>query len=114
MRETSLDEWAGGAAGDEADGEGDADDEDEPDVEDAVDEVGDQPDDSDPEPESKSGRESESEPEPEPEPEQASVEPAVSTYDWTPTGADCQACGAAVERRWRDDGQLVCADCKAW
>jgi hypothetical protein len=42
------------------------------------------------------------------------VEPAVSTYDWTPPGADCEACGAAVERRWRDDGRLVCTDCKAW
>jgi hypothetical protein len=42
------------------------------------------------------------------------VEPAVSTYDWTPSGADCEACGAAVERRWRDDGRLVCGDCKPW
>jgi hypothetical protein len=45
-----------------------------------------------------------------------SVEPAVSTYDWTPTGAECGNCGAVVERRWRDgtDGPLVCADCKPW
>jgi len=42
------------------------------------------------------------------------VEPAVSTYDWTPGGADCEGCGAVVERRWRDDDGLVCGDCKAW
>ncbi|WP_178915384.1 hypothetical protein [Natronomonas gomsonensis] len=48
-----------------------------------------------------------------------SVSPAVSTYDWTPTGATCASCDAVVERRWRDgsddgDGELVCFDCKAW
>lgn len=47
------------------------------------------------------------------------VSPAVSTYDWTPTGAACSSCDAVVERRWRDgsdggDGELVCFDCKAW
>jgi hypothetical protein len=47
------------------------------------------------------------------------VSPAVSTYDWTPTGATCASCDAVVERRWRDgsddgDGELVCFDCKAW
>jgi hypothetical protein len=42
------------------------------------------------------------------------AEPAVSTYDWTPDGADCADCGATVERRWRDDGELVCTDCKTW
>ena len=41
-------------------------------------------------------------------------EPAVSTFDWTPNGAACAACGTGVERRWREDGELVCADCKAW
>jgi hypothetical protein len=41
--------------------------------------------------------------------------PAVSTYDWTPSGADCATCGAVVEKRWRNgDGALVCADCKEW
>jgi hypothetical protein len=39
---------------------------------------------------------------------------AVSTSDYRSDGADCEACGATVERRWRDDGALVCADCKAW
>jgi len=47
------------------------------------------------------------------------VSPAVSTYDWTPTGATCASCDAVVERRWRDgsddgDGELVCFDCKTW
>jgi hypothetical protein len=41
-------------------------------------------------------------------------DPAVSTSDYRSGGADCEACGVAVERRWRDDGALVCADCKAW
>lgn len=39
---------------------------------------------------------------------------AAATYAWTQDQADCTACGTAVERRWRDDGQLVCADCKTW
>jgi hypothetical protein len=42
------------------------------------------------------------------------VRPAESTMDWTPGGASCAACGRSVERRWRDDGRLVCPDCKEW
>jgi len=46
------------------------------------------------------------------------VEPARSTFDWTPTGGECADCGASAERRWRADGQkdgdLVCEDCKEW
>jgi hypothetical protein len=42
------------------------------------------------------------------------VEPAESTYSWSPAGATCASCGATVERRWRDEGDLVCADCKSW
>lgn len=42
------------------------------------------------------------------------VEPAVSTYEFSPDGAPCAACGAVVEKRWRDDGELVCPDCKVW
>ena len=46
------------------------------------------------------------------------VEPARSTYEWTPDGGECADCGTAVDRRWRADGQkeggLVCADCKDW
>lgn len=42
------------------------------------------------------------------------VEPARSTYAWSPGGAECAACGATVTERWRDDGRQVCADCKDW
>jgi len=44
----------------------------------------------------------------------AAVDPARSTYDWSPEGAECAACGATVEARWRDEPGLVCADCKEW
>jgi hypothetical protein len=40
--------------------------------------------------------------------------PARSTMDWTPDGADCEACGASAERRWRDGERLVCEACKGW
>lgn len=36
------------------------------------------------------------------------------TYTWSPDGAACAACGAVVERRWREDGDLVCPACKSW
>lgn len=48
------------------------------------------------------------------------------TYTSTPDGAECDACGEAVEERWHageggavddpelDPDALVCADCKAW
>ena len=38
----------------------------------------------------------------------------ASTYTWHPDGEPCAACGAAVEERWRDGDDLVCADCKEW
>jgi len=44
----------------------------------------------------------------------SAVTPAVSTYSWTPRGADCSCCGETVERRWRDDGDLVCSGCTTW
>ena len=37
-----------------------------------------------------------------------------STSSWASEAADCGRCGDAVTRRWRDDGALVCADCKRW
>ncbi len=40
--------------------------------------------------------------------------PAQSTVAFDPDGAACEACGATVQRRWRDDGALVCGDCKEW
>ena len=42
------------------------------------------------------------------------VVPARSTYEWSPTGADCADCGARIERRWRDGDELVCDACKPW
>ncbi|SMO77062.1 DUF7573 domain-containing protein [Halorubrum cibi] len=44
----------------------------------------------------------------------ADVEPAESTSTWSADGADCDRCGATVERRWRDGDGLVCADCAEW
>jgi hypothetical protein len=44
----------------------------------------------------------------------AAVDPAHSTYDWSPDGAECADCGATVEARWRDESGLVCPDCKEW
>ena len=49
-----------------------------------------------------------------PSPDADAVTPAQSTYAWSPAGADCAACGATVERRWRDEAGLVCSDCKGW
>lgn len=40
--------------------------------------------------------------------------PATTTYAWTGEGAQCAACGEVVERRWEQDGVLVCTDCKEW
>lgn len=125
MRETSLDDFIGGADEDEADEQEVPDgveadvveaDEAEPEDQTAEESTRDESDGGDPaeseaaEAELRSEPDSESATDSNPEP----VEPAVSTYDWTPTGADCEACGGAVEKRWRDDGRLVCADCKAW
>lgn len=43
-----------------------------------------------------------------------SVEPAVSTFEFAPDGAECAVCDAVVERRWRDERGFVCPDCKEW
>ncbi|QZP36274.1 DUF7573 domain-containing protein [Halobaculum magnesiiphilum] len=42
------------------------------------------------------------------------VDLAEPTYDYSPDGAACAACGESVTRRWRDDGDYVCGDCKEW
>jgi hypothetical protein len=44
----------------------------------------------------------------------AAVDPAHSTYDWSPDGADCADCGETAEVRWHDEPGLVCTDCKEW
>jgi hypothetical protein len=40
--------------------------------------------------------------------------PAATTYAWDGDGAACGACGEVVERRWQQDGGLVCVACKEW
>lgn len=42
------------------------------------------------------------------------VELFIPTFGWSPDGAPCGACGAVVERRWREGDDLVCDSCKAW
>ncbi|MBV0924164.1 hypothetical protein KTS45_08085 [Halomicroarcula limicola] len=42
------------------------------------------------------------------------VAAATTTYAWSGEGAACGACGETVERRWQQDGSLVCSDCKEW
>lgn len=36
------------------------------------------------------------------------------TATWTPDGSACAACGTVVDRRWTDEGTLVCLSCKSW
>ena len=47
-------------------------------------------------------------------PDDVAIDPPASTYVWYPEGAPCEACGTAVEERWRDGDDLVCAGCKEW
>ncbi|WP_324756376.1 DUF7573 domain-containing protein [Haloarcula sp. GH36] len=46
--------------------------------------------------------------------ESDAIEPATTTYAWSDDGAACAACGTVVERRWQQDGSLVCPACKEW
>lgn len=39
---------------------------------------------------------------------------ARSTMVWSADGAVCETCSDVVQRRWRDDDQLVCNACKEW
>ena len=41
-------------------------------------------------------------------------EPTLATTTYDSDGADCEACGATVTRRWRDGDALVCEECKEW
>lgn len=41
-------------------------------------------------------------------------EPTLATTTYDSDGADCEACGATVTRRWRDGDALVCGECKEW
>jgi hypothetical protein len=58
-------------------------------------------------------------PEATPAGEDSTPAPAPVTYDWSPGGRTCAACGASVQRRWRagerdEEGRLVCVECKSW
>ena len=44
----------------------------------------------------------------------ADVEPAATTYAWDGAGSACAACDETVERRWQQEGDLVCVECKDW
>lgn len=44
----------------------------------------------------------------------AAVQPATTTYRWSPEGVVCTACEATVERLWNADRGLVCGNCKRW
>jgi hypothetical protein len=42
------------------------------------------------------------------------VDPATTTYEHSPGGAPCAACGVTVTERWQDAPGMVCPDCKEW
>jgi hypothetical protein len=51
------------------------------------------------------------------EPESAATEGttrATTTYAWDGDGAACASCGEVVERRWQQNGALICSACKDW
>lgn len=51
------------------------------------------------------------------EPDAAAAETparATTTYAWDGAGGTCGSCGEVVERRWQQDGALVCSACKDW
>jgi hypothetical protein len=51
-------------------------------------------------------------------PESDTDEPSTaglrSTYAWTTEPVECEDCSTTVQRRWTQNGALVCADCKDW
>lgn len=49
-----------------------------------------------------------------PDPPIDDAEPATATSAWHSDGASCERCGERTDRRWTDDGALVCVDCKTW
>ena len=44
--------------------------------------------------------------------EPESGDSGLSTYAWGEYA--CDRCGADTERVWREEGTLVCPDCKSW
>lgn len=59
-------------------------------------------------------RDPDAESEPEGPPPVDEVEPARSTFAWSPDGVACAECGERVEERWESDAGLVCVGCKVW
>ena len=49
-----------------------------------------------------------------PPPDLDDVAPTVTIYGWAPQKTACETCGASTNRRWRDDGAMVCRECKEW
>lgn len=39
---------------------------------------------------------------------------ATTTYTWSEDGAPCKSCDEVVQRRWQQNGSLVCSACKEW
>lgn len=107
-RDRSLDEFLSVEDGTESDAEGDAEDRDS-----APGEVVEE----EPEGAVEGPPSAESEDAPDPKRDshsETTVEPIGTTYAWSPDGGECALCGETVGARWRDGGDLVCADCKNW
>lgn len=108
----SLDEFVDARSADTGDGDADADAEDR-DVD--AEEGGPNPEKGDPGAEDGADAE-----DPDPRPSEgpaidpAAVEPTAATSAWTTAGAACERCGDPADRRWDDDGEFVCSDCKRW
>lgn len=131
MRDASLDEFLSTDEGTEAPGGEAEEDEDE---DDGVDEFGTEQSGSDSEPEpdatAKPEPEGPGETEPGPDPGKGArtehdpeteglppvdgVEPARSTFAWSPGGGACAECGERVEERWESEAGMVCVECKRW
>ena len=116
MRDASLDEFLAGSGEGDEDSGSEADDEGRQgaatDEETATDEGAD-PDagtdaERDPDPGADGGAE------PGGEPPAETVEPARSTFAWSPDGTRCAECGEPVEERWAGESGLVCGECKSW
>lgn len=60
------------------------------------------------------GEETEIPTEPADDAETASIRPAETTFASSRVGGTCDVCGSSVQRRWQQDGQLVCPSCKEW
>ena len=116
MPNRSLDDFAGGDDGSDS-GDGSAA---EPPSEAAAEPGGEEPTERADEPGGEEPTERADEPPAEPTDDDAeeptlTVEAAVPTYDFSPDGSACAACGETVETRWQDEGVgMVCADCKQW